>query len=129
MITAARNFASSSGLSPVSLLDAAASHLCTAVVELIRAVKIQASPADGLEEDDEDLSQEKFPDYFSTTASQRRLSNHSEYSVLSPPDQSHPAMQNGLTNGNGYNYGAPQEDHELQELKVKIPFTKITPAE
>jgi myosin heavy subunit len=120
MITAARNFATSSGLSPVSLLDAAASHLCTAVVELIRAVKIQASPADGLEEDDEDLSQEKFPDYFSTTASQRRQSNNSEYSVLSPPDQSHPAMQSGLTNGNGYNYGAPQGDHELQELKVKF---------
>jgi hypothetical protein len=119
MITAARNFASSSGLSPVSLLDAAASHLCTAVVELIRAVKIQASPADGLEEDEEDLSQEKFPDYFSTTASQRRLSNHSEYSVLSPPDQSHPAMQDGLMNGNEYGYGAPQGDHELQELKVK----------
>jgi myosin heavy subunit len=120
MITAARNFATSSGLSPVSLLDAAASHLCTAVVELIRAVKIQASPADGLEEDDEeDLLQEKFPDYFSTTASQRRQSNHSEYSVLSRPDPSHPAMQNGLTNGNGYNYGAPQGDHELQELKVR----------
>jgi hypothetical protein len=125
MITAARNFATSSGLSPVSLLDAAASHLCTAVVELIRAVKIQASPADGLEEDDEeDLLQEKFPDYFSTTASQRRQSNHSEYSVLSRPDPSHPAMQNGLTNGNGYNYGAPQGDHELQELKVRSRLQK-----
>ncbi|KAF3387223.1 Protein SPA2 [Penicillium rolfsii] len=120
MITAARNFATSSGLSPVSLLDAAASHLCTAVVELIRAVKIQASPADEPEEVEEDLSQEKFPDYFSTTASQRRQSNHSEYSVLSPPDQSHPAMQNGLMNGNGYNYGAPQGDHELQELKLYV---------
>lgn len=123
MITAARNFASSSGLSPVSLLDAAASHLSTAVVELIRAVKIQASPADALEEeegDDEDMSQPKFPDYFSTTASQRRLSNHSEYSVLSPPDQSHPVMQNGMSNANGYNYGAPQGDHELQELKVSL---------
>lgn len=119
MITAARNFATSSGLSPVSLLDAAASHLCTAVVELIRAVKIQPSPVDGLEDDDEDMSQEKFPDYFSTTASQKRLSNHSEYSILTPPNESHPAMQNGLMNGNGYNNGASQGDHELQELKVK----------
>ncbi|KAJ5174849.1 uncharacterized protein N7482_000726 [Penicillium canariense] len=120
MITAARNFASSGGLSPVSLLDAAASHLCTAVVELIRAVKIHASPADELDEDDVDMSHEKFPDYFSPTGGQRPLSNHSEYSVLSPPDQAHPAMQNGLTNGNGYGYGAPQEDHELQELKLYV---------
>ncbi|KAJ5574277.1 Spa2 homology (SHD) of GIT [Penicillium hispanicum] len=118
MITAVRNFASSSGLSPISLLDAAASHLCTAVVELVRVVKIQASPAHELDDIDVDMSQEKFPDYFSTTASQRRPSNHSEYSILSPPDQGHPAIQNGFTNG--YNYGASQEDHELQELKLYV---------
>ena len=116
MITAARNFASSNGLSPVSLLDAAASHLSTAVVELVRVVKIRASPADELEEVDVDVSQEKFPDYFSTTASQKRYSNHSEYSALGPPEQDHPAMQNDYTNG--FNYGPPQEDHEVQELMV-----------
>lgn len=122
MITAAQNFASSHGLSPVSLLDAAASHLSTAVVELARVVKIQASPADELEDDDVDLdlSQEKFPDYLSTSASQRRFSNNSVYSAISTPDQDHPAMQNGLSNGAGYDYGAPQEDHELQELKVSL---------
>ncbi|KAJ5986211.1 Spa2 homology (SHD) of GIT [Penicillium sp. IBT 35674x] len=118
MITAARNFTGSNGLSPVSLLDAAASHLCTAVVELVRVVKIQASPAEELEEDvDVDYSQEKYPDYFSTTASQQRYSHHSEYSAISPPDQDHPAMQNGYTNGY---YGQPQEDHELQELKLYV---------
>jgi myosin heavy subunit len=116
MITAARNFASSSGLSPVSLLDAAASHLCTAVVELVRVVKIQASPADELDDYEVDLSQEKFPDYLSTSASQRRYSNHSEYSAMSHPGEDHPVMQNGLSNG--FNYGAPQGDHELQELMV-----------
>ncbi|KAJ5103848.1 hypothetical protein N7532_004377 [Penicillium argentinense] len=122
MITAARNFASSSGLSPVSLLDAAASHLSTAVVELVRVVKIQASPADGLDEDDADvdISTEKFPDYFDASASQRPMSNHSEYSILSPPDQDHPAMQNGLNNGTSFNYGVPQEDHEVQELKFYV---------
>lgn len=119
MITAARNFASSSGLSPVSLLDAAASHLSTAVVELVRVVKIQASPAHELEDVEVDVSTEKFPDYFSTTASQRRYSNHSEYSILSPPDHDHPAMQNDY---NGYDYGLPQEDHDhdLQELKLYV---------
>lgn len=124
MITAARNFASSNGLSPVSLLDAAASHLSTAVVELAQVVKIQASPADELDDDDVEVhvAQEKFPDYFSTSASQRRFSNNSVYSAISTPDQDHPAMQKGLSNGAGYGYGAPQEDHELQELKVRTPY-------
>ncbi|KAJ5232152.1 hypothetical protein N7468_005108 [Penicillium chermesinum] len=119
MITASRNFASSSGLSPVSLLDAAASHLATAVVELVRVVKIQPSPAGELDDADVDMSTEKFPDYFSTTGSQRPYSNHSEYSILSPPDQDHPAMQNGY---DGYGYGLPEEnhDHDLQELKLYV---------
>ncbi|KAJ5888377.1 hypothetical protein N7495_008418 [Penicillium taxi] len=118
IITASRNYATSGGLSPVSLLDAAASHLCTAVVELVRVVKIQASPADDLDDEnvDVELSQEKFPDYLSTTASQRPYSNHSEYSAMSAPD--HPSMQNGFTNG--FDYGAPQEDHEIQELKFYV---------
>ncbi|KAK4237049.1 hypothetical protein C8A03DRAFT_35044 [Achaetomium macrosporum] len=53
LITASKNFASSAGVSPVSLLDAAASHLVAAVVELLRAVKIRATPADELEDDDD----------------------------------------------------------------------------
>ncbi|KAJ5132250.1 hypothetical protein N7448_006408 [Penicillium atrosanguineum] len=118
MITAARNFANSSGLSPVSLLDAAASHLCTAVVELVRVVKIQASPADEVDDYEVDVSQEKFPDYLSTSDSQRRYSNHSQYSAMSHPGDDHPVMQNSMSNG--FNYGAPQGDHELQELKYYV---------
>ncbi|KAK4155525.1 hypothetical protein C8A00DRAFT_31661 [Chaetomidium leptoderma] len=53
LITASKNFAASAGISPVSLLDAAASHLVAAVVELLRAAKIRATPADELEEDDD----------------------------------------------------------------------------
>ena len=117
MITASRNFANSSGLSPVSLLDAAASHLSTAVVELVQLVKIQPSPVDDMDDVEVDVSNEKFPDYLSTSASQRRYSNNSEYSALSPPDRDHPAMQNGYAD---YGYGAPQEDHELQELKLYV---------
>ncbi|KAK8151705.1 cell polarity protein-like protein [Phyllosticta citrichinensis] len=41
LITASQNHAASAGLSPVSLLDAAASHLTTSVVELIKTVKIR----------------------------------------------------------------------------------------
>lgn len=53
LITASKNFASANGLSPVSLLDAAASHLTAAVVELVRTVKIRPTPAGELEDDDD----------------------------------------------------------------------------
>jgi hypothetical protein len=54
LITASKNHASSSGLSPVSLLDAAASHLSTAVVELVKYVKVRPSPDGELEQHDEE---------------------------------------------------------------------------
>lgn len=54
LITASKNHASSGGLSPVSLLDAAASHLSTAVVELVKHVKVRPTPEDELEGDEED---------------------------------------------------------------------------
>ncbi|KAK8251134.1 cell polarity protein-like protein [Phyllosticta capitalensis] len=41
LITASQNHAAAAGLSPVSLLDAAASHLTTSVVDLIKTVKIR----------------------------------------------------------------------------------------
>ncbi|CAP94744.1 component of the polarisome [Penicillium rubens] len=122
MITATRNFASSSGLSPVSLLDAAASHLCTAIIDLIRAVKIQASPVDEMEDEDHeaDVSQEQFPDYFDTSANQKRMSNNSVYSAISRPDDSQYPMQNGATNHLNHGWGHVQEDHEVLELKLYV---------
>jgi myosin heavy subunit len=54
LITASKNHASSGGLSPVSLLDAAASHLSTAVVELVKLVKVKPAPEEELENDEED---------------------------------------------------------------------------
>ncbi|KAF5865732.1 component of the polarisome [Aspergillus alliaceus] len=127
LITASKNFASSCGLSPVSLLDAAASHLSTAVVELIRLVKIRPSPAGDLNEDDEDqLAQMKSPDYFSVAPSQGRFSNNgSIYSAMSPPSshsrnatESH--TLNGMAAGTKINYPGPSGDHELQELKLYV---------
>lgn len=53
LITAAKNFAVSNGLSPVSLLDAAASHVSAAIVELVRLVKVRPTPAEELEDDDQ----------------------------------------------------------------------------
>ncbi|KAI2640914.1 hypothetical protein GGS21DRAFT_487236 [Xylaria nigripes] len=53
LITASKNYASAAGLSPVSLLDAAASHLVAALVELLRVVKIHTTAAAELEDDDD----------------------------------------------------------------------------
>ncbi|KAI6783089.1 uncharacterized protein J7T54_000591 [Emericellopsis cladophorae] len=53
VITSSKNHAAGAGLSPVSLLDAAASHLTAAVVELLRAAKIRPTPAEELEEEDD----------------------------------------------------------------------------
>ncbi|KAF5671041.1 GRIP1 associated protein [Fusarium heterosporum] len=52
LITASKNFAHSAGMSPVSLLDTAATHLAAAIVELLRLVKIRATPAEELDDDD-----------------------------------------------------------------------------
>ncbi|OJJ35506.1 hypothetical protein ASPWEDRAFT_172308 [Aspergillus wentii DTO 134E9] len=134
LITASKNFASLSGLSPVSLLDAAASHLSTAVIELIQLAKIRATPVDELEDDDEgNLTQLKSPDYFSVTPSQGRLSNNeSIYSALSPPSvQSRDRTNSHLTTSEHvvpnkpepatqFNYSVQPEDHELQELKLYV---------
>ncbi|KAK4542913.1 hypothetical protein LTR36_006102 [Oleoguttula mirabilis] len=51
LITATKQHASAHGLSPVALLDAAASNLTAAVVELIKAVGIRSSPRSELHSD------------------------------------------------------------------------------
>ncbi|CAO1637176.1 unnamed protein product [Sympodiomycopsis kandeliae] len=43
LMTACRNHASSQGLSPVSLLDAAASHVSTTVVDLVKLLKVRSA--------------------------------------------------------------------------------------
>ncbi|OTA36455.1 hypothetical protein BTJ68_03934 [Hortaea werneckii EXF-2000] len=53
LITATKQHASSLGLSPVALLDAAASNLTASVVELIKAVGIKPSPKHELASDDD----------------------------------------------------------------------------
>jgi hypothetical protein len=127
LITASKNFGNSSGLSPVSLLDAAASHLATAVIEVIRLVEIQPTPATELEEDDEErIADTRSVDYFSVTPSQRRFSRSSVYSAMSPPSQSRNQTNshlnvsdgNGTSAGMNINNSMQPEDHELHEVKV-----------
>lgn len=53
LITASRNFAAGAGMSPISLLDAAASNLSASIIDLLRIVKIRPTPPGELEEDDD----------------------------------------------------------------------------
>lgn len=136
LITASKNFAGSSGLSPVSLLDAAASHLSAAVVELLRLVKIRPTPTEELEDEEEEgdnIAPMQSPGYFSVAPSQNRLSNNeSVYSAISSPSarsrsiahSRHTMSRNGITDVQGLAVGAKMgyvmrpQDRELEELKV-----------
>lgn len=140
LITASKNFAVSNGVSPVSLLDAAASHLTSAVVELIRSVKIRPTPADELEDDDDGGQPAEFSGYF-TLQPGRISGGESLYSSTSSPRASpmrtkgqrneswvarRPASRNGAPNGVSglglqmkMGLGAPKQDMEVEELKVR----------
>ena len=144
LITAAKNFSLSHGLSPVSLLDAAASHLSAAVIELLRIVKTCHTPSEELE--DEDLLDENNSaiadspaDYYglgATRSSGGDASAHSVYSpVSSPPSRKAVPVSygNGISNGgNGVSHRmsppGPKPTHgiyrgpenaKIEELKVR----------
>jgi chromosome segregation ATPase len=103
LITASRNFAAAKGLSPVSLLDAAASHLTASIVELVRTVKIRPTPAGELEDDDDgnldpvdttgffpvrDPRQESTPPVFQGLRNGRISADSSMYSPVNSPRES-----------------------------------------
>lgn len=138
LITASKNFAISNGISPVSLLDAAASHLTSAVVELIRTVKIRPTPAGELEDDDDGTFSTESPGYFSVQHG-RTSGGESVYSSMSSPRASsmraksqsrepwatrQPSSMNGLVNGKGLGLamkiglGLRKQDTDIEELKV-----------
>lgn len=135
LITAAKNFATSKGLSPVSLLDAAASHVSAAVVDLVRSVKIRPSPADELEDDDENSVIADSPaDYYGISQSRASAGGESVYSSVSSPrpsqlpstkSQPTKSVPNGMLSSASYsapprtsdgNYAAP--DRRIEDLKV-----------
>ncbi|POR36698.1 Protein SPA2 [Tolypocladium paradoxum] len=127
LITASKNFAAGAGLSPVSLVDAAASHLTAAIVDLLRIVKIRATPTGELEDDDDgtmtpvdstgffsprSTAQVSAPDSlpppppFQGLGGPRASAESSAYSPISSPRESvdpYPRNgTNGMTNGGGY---------------------------
>lgn len=140
LITATKNHTSSNGLSPVSLLDAAASHLSTAVVELVKLVKVRPTPDseldgdrldDNEEEEDNDMPMPLKPTVFggynasisnSTNASDRRNSSNNNNNNNTTttnnvgPDRGH---QRGLSskgsNATGYSaYTSPYSGYDRQ---------------
>ncbi|KAI9789442.1 MAG: component of the polarisome [Piccolia ochrophora] len=137
LITASKNYASSHGISPVSLLDAAASHLTASVVELVRAVKIRPTPAGDLDEDEDGVTPlGGAPGYFPIRPGTSRVSAESSYSVDSPirqsvqsPNASKDRWAQGTrssnfarSNGQGHgrsssNYGSRHQESELEDLK------------
>lgn len=132
VITASKNYVAAGGLSPVSLLDAAASHLTAAVVDLVRTVKIKPTPPGELEDNDEGtLEPVQSNGYFNIADSLRRRSAvDSIYSAISTPDETnggarprsstHGRSNSAYKNGNGIKpgLGLRQEDAELEDLKV-----------
>ncbi|KAI0810159.1 hypothetical protein GGR55DRAFT_127379 [Xylaria sp. FL0064] len=115
LITASKNFASAAGISPVSLLDAAASHLVAALVELLRTVKIRATPATELEDDDDgSITPVESTGFFSnrTTTTQPDAYPQTGESPLAPPP-SFQGLRAGMrdsTNSSAYSpYNSPRE--------------------
>lgn len=146
LITASKNFAASKGLSPVSLLDAAASHLAIAMIELIRLAKIHPSPAGDLvaEEEDNSIAAGSPAAYYGLPHERISYGNESIYSSPGSPNQpttlNYPAQVEkpghnrnySSQNNSGMNgprgashtklgFGIREQDDELEELKVSGP--------
>ncbi|KPM34521.1 hypothetical protein AK830_g12050 [Neonectria ditissima] len=134
LITASKNFAAGAGISPVSLLDAAASHLSVAVVDLLRLVKIRATPTEELDDDEDEgtitpvessgffspnsndqvsdlQSTLPLPPPFQGLGGARASADSSAYSPVNSPRQSTDPYSrnkpNGMANGMGYPTAVP----------------------
>jgi hypothetical protein len=89
LITATKQHASACGLSPVALLDAAASNLTAAVVELVKAVGVRPSSASELQDANADLDSIYSPDpsYPSPSIDLVRSNEMNGHHADSPPVQ------------------------------------------
>ena len=135
LITAAKNFAFSHGLSPISLLDAAASHLSSSVIELVQLVKMCPAASGEVEEDDDSSLIAESPAAYYGDYARTSAGGESVYSVYSPeqappvppisqagqakrPSKSHPPHQNGRPLGPKTGLGLRAQGNEADELKV-----------
>ncbi|KAL8850546.1 MAG: hypothetical protein Q9221_004503 [Calogaya cf. arnoldii] len=121
LITASKNFAASKGLSPVSLLDAAASHLSTAMVELIRVVKVRPSPAGEVEDEEEDNSimAESPAGYYGLQHDRISYGGESIYSSPSSPRQANAPNAYAVQAKNSY-HGRNHSSRDRLANGVKV---------
>ena len=151
LATAVRNYSSSNGLSPICLVDAAASHITNSVVALASVVKIQpAAPGEMEDEDDNNSFIAESPAAYYGIQQYGRVSigDESIYSSMSPAQQQHfsrssayqtpksqytgqaTPYQNGLSNGGSYSnilksgLGIQSPIGEAAELKVSFLLPK-----
>ncbi|KAL8950055.1 MAG: hypothetical protein Q9222_003878 [Ikaeria aurantiellina] len=119
LITACKNFATSKGLSPVSLIDAAASHLSTAMMELIRTAKIRPSPAGELdgEEEDNSVIAESPGAYYGLQHERMSYGNESIYSSPGQPSNSNYPVQ--AKNAHPYYHGRKPSSRDGHTNGVK----------
>ncbi len=144
LITAAKNYAISKGISPVSLLDAAASHLTMAIVELIRLLKICPTPPLELDDDDDDSLIAESPAYYgisfeiergnsiasSSGVNQQRFVTRQNVAPGSAFERNLPLRErsgNTVHNSSGLRIGlgVQTQDDEIEDLKVKIISMKV----
>jgi len=110
------------GISPISILDAAASHLTAAVVELIRSVKVRPTSDGELEEeDDSSLPTDGSPGYFSVQLG--RTSGESTYSGVSSPRG--PASRPRSQGRDGWPNRRPASRNGVTEQRPPVPPMKL----
>ena len=142
LVIAVRNFSSANGLSPISFVDAAASHLMNSVISLAAVAKIKPNiPGDLDDEDDNSFIAESPATYYGLHQYGRSSTGDSIYSSMSPIQQQgrqssnhqvsknssiykSPPYQNGLPNGTSHSehpqpgLGINSQLEEVEELKV-----------
>ncbi|KAF3063405.1 hypothetical protein CFAM422_009955 [Trichoderma lentiforme] len=138
LITVSKSFAASSGITPISLVDAAASHLTVAIVEILRAAKIRPTPAEELEdEEDGNATPIDSSGFFSPRSVARGSTTHeglppapafkslanirasiesSAYSPVNSPRTSMDAYANGAPNG----HSEEHHDGQIEGLKTYL---------
>jgi predicted nuclease with TOPRIM domain len=129
LITATKNHVSSSGISPVSLLDAAASHLSTAIVELVKHVKVRPTPQSELEQGEDDdrpmpLKSTNSGNY--TAFSPGAVVNAAPNGTPGFGHHRHQSSRGGSSDTTGYStYSSPYSGYDRQSAGLNIPPPRI----
>jgi hypothetical protein len=123
LITATKNHASSQGLSPVSLVDAAASHLSNTVVDLVKVVKVRPASGTTFRTDDESDA---------SRYSELATPITSPMGSLSPPSKSIPVPLTLAPRSNiprtparieQYTPRSPESVHSVDSRRSSRPYT------